>query len=156
PNTSISEQTVTATFTALATLNVSKSGTGSGRVSSVPAGIDCGPTCSAPFDAGSSVTLTAIPSPGSRFSGWSFGGCAQVCSCQINSVGLDQTVVARFDLLPRCSVPRLRGKPLKAAERALRAHDCTVGEIKHAVSRNIRKGHVISQKPKPGRRLKRD
>jgi PASTA domain-containing protein/List-Bact-rpt repeat protein len=155
PNTAISEQTVTATFIALGTLNVSKNGTGSGRVSSVPAGIDCGSTCSAPFDVGSSVTLTATPSPGSRFSGWSAFGCARIRSCQDNDVGRDQTVTATFDLLPKCIVPRLRGKPLKAAERALRSNHCSVGKIKHAASRTVRKGYVISQKPKPGRRLKR-
>lgn len=155
PNTAISEETVTATFIAVATLHVSKNGKGSGRVSSVPAGIDCGPTCAASFDAGSSVTLAATPSPGSRFGGWSAGGCQKHLSCRLDGVGNGATVKATFVLLPKCTVPRLRGKLLKGAERALRAHNCAVGKLKRATSRTVRKGHVISQQPKPGRRLRR-
>src|SRR5437588_1581207 len=39
------------------TLTVAKTGSGSGTVSSSPTGIDCGPTCSAKFAEGASVTL---------------------------------------------------------------------------------------------------
>jgi serine/threonine-protein kinase len=53
-----------------------------------------------------------------------------------------------------CLVPRLKGKSLKAARRALKAHDCAAGKIKRAFSSSVRKGRVISQKPKPRRRLK--
>ena len=52
---------VTATFNLLPTfdLTVDKDGTGTGTVTSNPAGIDCGATCTAPFASGSVVTLTA-------------------------------------------------------------------------------------------------
>jgi hypothetical protein len=136
------------------TLHVAKNGTGSGSVSSSPTGIDCGPTCSASFDAGTALTLTATPFPGSRFSGWSGGGCSGTRSCQPNTGISEQTVTATFILLPKCVVPRLKGKTLKAAEHAIRTHNCTVGKIKHAASRTIKRGYVISQRPKPGRRLK--
>ena len=53
-----------------------------------------------------------------------------------------------------CVVPRLKGKGLKAAKRALKAHDCSAGTIKHAFSNTVKKGHVISQKPKPRKHLK--
>ena len=43
------------------TLTVTLAGLGSGTVTSVPAGISCNPTCSAPFAAGTVVTLTATP-----------------------------------------------------------------------------------------------
>lgn len=56
-------------------LSVSKLGNGSGTVTSSPSGINCGTACSAPFDVGSSVTLTATPASGSTFSGWS-GACS--------------------------------------------------------------------------------
>lgn len=56
-------------------LTVSKSGTGTGAVKSSPAGIDCGPNCSAGFPAGTTVTLSAVAASGSTFSGWS-GACA--------------------------------------------------------------------------------
>ena len=68
---------VTANFEALPqqTITVTKLGAGAGLVSSSPVGIDCGPTCTSGFDAGTEVTLTAEESPGSTFSGWS-GACS--------------------------------------------------------------------------------
>ena len=58
-------KSVTATFTATAyTLNVTKIGSGNGRVTSTPPGIDCGTTCSHSYAAGTLVTLTATPANG--------------------------------------------------------------------------------------------
>jgi hypothetical protein len=48
---------------------------GQGTISSDPAGLDCGATCSRPFLAGSNVTLRATPAPGWRFVGWR-GACS--------------------------------------------------------------------------------
>jgi endoglucanase len=64
------------------TLTVSKSGTGDGTVISSPTGIDCGPSCSASFDADAAVTLTATPSSGSRFVHWS-GACKGKKTCTV-------------------------------------------------------------------------
>lgn len=48
---------------------------GPGEVTSSPTGIDCGEDlCSAGFDGGQTVTLTATPSAHHRFAGWSGGG----------------------------------------------------------------------------------
>lgn len=55
------------------TINVSKSGTGKGNITSNPVGINCGAVCSANYTNGTSVTLTAIPDSTSLFSGWSNG-----------------------------------------------------------------------------------
>jgi alpha-tubulin suppressor-like RCC1 family protein len=52
-----------------------------------------------------------------------------------------------------CVVPNVKGKSVSAAERAIKTHNCSVGRIKHAFSTKARKGHVISQKPKPHKRL---
>lgn len=59
------------------TLTLAKVGTGIGRVTSSPAGIDCGADCQASFAAGTTVTMTALADRGSTFSGWSGDpGCA--------------------------------------------------------------------------------
>ena len=66
-----------------------------------------------------------------------------------------KTVTATFSKAsPACVVPKVTGKSLSAAKRAIKTHACTVGRIKHATSRKVKKGHVISQQPKPGKRLK--
>ncbi|MGI8822848.1 MAG: InlB B-repeat-containing protein, partial [Acidimicrobiia bacterium] len=52
-------------------LTVSKAGTGSGTVTSNPAGVDCGTDCTEAYVSGTSVTLTATPVAGSTFAGWS-------------------------------------------------------------------------------------
>jgi len=57
-------------------LILTKSGTGAGTVISSPEGINCGSTCQIAYAGGSSVTLTANPSSGSTFIGWSGGGCS--------------------------------------------------------------------------------
>jgi hypothetical protein len=134
-------------------LDISKNGTGSGTVSSTPSGIDCGSTCSATFDAGTSLRLRATPTRGSRFGGWTGAGCHGTRSCRPNTGISEQTVTATFTLLSKCVVPNLQGKTLKAAKIAIRTHNCTPGKIKHAPSHTIKKGHVISQEPKAGKRL---
>lgn len=54
-------------------LDLEKQGSGSGTVTSSPAGIDCGPTCLAasfPFTTGTLVELDVTPESGSWFAGW--------------------------------------------------------------------------------------
>ena len=68
---------VTATFTLVQhALAVTKSGTGTGTITSNPAAISCPGTCGASFDHGTSVVLSAAPAAGSTFAGWSGGVCA--------------------------------------------------------------------------------
>ena len=55
-------------------LTVASDGSGTGAVSSQPAGIDCGTDCTHEYGEGTEVTLTATPSDGSRFGGWSGAG----------------------------------------------------------------------------------
>jgi hypothetical protein len=54
---------------------ITKAGTGNGTVTSSPAGINCGATCSAAYNAGTTVALAAAPAAGSTFVGWSGTGC---------------------------------------------------------------------------------
>jgi len=75
--TMTSSRNVTATFNPLNfNLTLSKTGTGTGVVTSSPIGINCGNSCTselAPFASGLSVTLTAAAAAGSRLVG--FSGC---------------------------------------------------------------------------------
>lgn len=138
-------------------VDISTAGKGAGTVSSTPVGIDCGSTCSTSFEAGTSLTLTATPAAGFRFSGWSGGGCTGTRICQVNTGITEQTVTATFSLPPKpkpCVVPKLKGETVKTAKRAIKTHHCTVGKVKRATSPNRKKGLVISQKPKKGTRLK--
>jgi len=91
--------TVAATFDPTPTflLTVNKPGAGSGTVSSNPAGISCGATCSAPYNSGTVVTLTAAAAGGSTFSGWSGGGCSGTGSCVV-TMNAATTVAATFDV----------------------------------------------------------
>jgi hypothetical protein len=59
------------------TLDVYFLGTGSGRVTSSPAGIDCDQPCKASFPHGTKVTLTAVPSAGASILRWSPGVCQE-------------------------------------------------------------------------------
>jgi hypothetical protein len=79
------------------TLTVSKSGTGSGAVTSSPIGIDCGSTCSYAFAYNTSITLTAIPTSPATFGGWSGGGCSGTGTCII-TMSAAQSVTAIFNL----------------------------------------------------------
>jgi PKD repeat protein len=81
------------------TLTVQKAGTGSGTVSSSPAGIDCGTDCSEAYDEGTVVTLTATAAADSVFSGWEgdCSGCGTSTTCDV-TMDSDKTCTAAFDL----------------------------------------------------------
>src|SRR4030095_5161559 len=65
-------------------LTVTKSGNGTGTVTSAPAGITCPTDCTEFFDAGTGVTLTATPAAGSFFTGWG-GACVGVSTtCDVD------------------------------------------------------------------------
>ena len=79
-------------------LTVSKSGTGSGNVTSSPSGISCGSTCSQDFAVDTSVTLTASADAGSEFAGWS-GDCSGTGSCAVTMTA-NRSVQANFTTIP--------------------------------------------------------
>lgn len=76
-------------------LTVTKAGTGSGTVTSSPAGINCGSTCTANYVNGTSVILSAAPGSGSTFAGWS-GGCIGTGNCSL-SMTAARNVTATFN-----------------------------------------------------------
>ena len=63
-------------------LVVSKSGTGSGTVTSSSLGIDCGIDCAEQYAPGTTIVLTATPDPGFTFGGWT-GACTNAGSCAV-------------------------------------------------------------------------
>ena len=71
----------------LARLSVTRTGAGSGTVTSSPAGISCGTSCAAYFPIGSSVTLSAAPAAGSAFAGWgdACAGASPSCTLQVSA-----------------------------------------------------------------------
>jgi FG-GAP repeat/Divergent InlB B-repeat domain len=84
---------ITANFN-LPMLNVVLAGTGVGTVTSTNiAGINCGATCTAPFNKGATVTLAAA---GDGFSGWSGDGCSGSGTCMV-TVNADSTIIATFN-----------------------------------------------------------
>lgn len=83
------------TAQAVAVLNATLSGNGSGAVTSNLAGIDCpARKCSAPFGMGTVVSLAAAASAGSTFTGWS-GACSGKGACNV-TLSSDQNVSANF------------------------------------------------------------
>ena len=89
-------KSVTANFNLVPRqLTVSKTGTGTGTVKSSPAGINCGVSCVANFANNSTVTLTAAPTLGSIFTGWS-GACTNVTGVCTVSMNATKSVVANF------------------------------------------------------------
>lgn len=86
------------------TLSVDVTGEGSGEVTSDPEGISCpgieGP-CSANFDEGTEVTLTATPDESNIFTGWG-GDCAFALvnpTCTL-TMDADKSVTANFEPEP--------------------------------------------------------
>jgi hypothetical protein len=79
-----------------ATLMIARNGTGTGTVTSTPAGITCGSDCTEAAVAGTSVILTAAAASGSTFSAWSGGGCSGAAACTL-TLNADTTVTATFN-----------------------------------------------------------
>jgi hypothetical protein len=100
---------VTATFNLKPkpkfTLTVQREGSGSGSVTSDPAGIECGADCSEDYAEGTTVTLTATPAAGSSFKRWSGveGGCAlePVCRTKMGASKVVKAVFESVDPAPR-------------------------------------------------------
>ncbi|GEM_PF-743030 len=81
----------------LAKLDVTK--TGSGTITSTPAGISCDTDCTEDYALNTQVTLTATVATGSTFLGWG-GACSGTSSCQV-TMSQAQNVTANFNVIPQ-------------------------------------------------------
>jgi uncharacterized repeat protein (TIGR01451 family) len=95
------DKTITASFVLGMTLNVTLAGTGTGTVTSSDGTVNCvGGSCSVLYFPSTSESLTATPSAGSTFAGWS-GACTgadpKTCNITLNS---SQSVTATFTVPP--------------------------------------------------------
>ncbi len=105
-------------------LEVHRIGSGTGLVLSTPSGLSCGSLCSASFETGTTVTLEALPSAGSRFAGWSGSGCSGTGTCSVAMTEARRVAAAfvpesgtGFVPLAPCRVADTRsGAPLAAGE----------------------------------------
>ena len=91
-----------APIAAMPLLTLTKAGTGTGTVTSDPAGIDCGATCEARFNPFNSVSLRAVPGAGSFFNGMT--GDAD-CVDLIVDLARNRNCIATFDLNPTPTPP---------------------------------------------------
>ncbi len=95
-------KTVAATFTPkgggtqTVQVKITKTGSGTGKVTSAPAGIDCGSMCSFIFNKDTQVTLTAAPDAASKFTNWSGACSGTATTCTLNLTA-SKNVTAVFD-----------------------------------------------------------
>lgn len=93
---------VTATFLPNTAFALAVAVTGGGTVSSQPAGIQCGSTCSANYGAGTAVTLTAVPTAGQVFAAWGGACSGGTTSCTV-TLSAAMSVAAGFVAAPPAS-----------------------------------------------------
>ena len=85
---------------------------GEGRITSEPAGVDCGSDCATSFAPGTTVILTAQPDSGQRFGGWT-GNCASrtdtTCMVVMNDAQHVGAVFRPVSALTRSVVLKMNG-----------------------------------------------
>lgn len=135
------------------TVHVQVTVVGSGTVSD-GSGQSCSSTCDFSEAFGATLKLAATPNSGAMFSRWSGACTGSSLACTLTPQGSSAAVTATFASSGTarhvCIVPKVKGKKLKAARRALRHAHCRVGQIKRRFSR-AKKGRIIAQKPRAGR-----
>jgi hypothetical protein len=89
---------------ATASITVFRLGSGTGTVTSDPPGITCPSDCDETYLQGIHVTLTATPSPGSSFTGWTNVHCGASLRCELVMFA-SFLPAATFSLVPAASPP---------------------------------------------------
>lgn len=118
-------------------LTAQKAGSGQGTVTSSISGINCGATCTARFEGGLTVQLTAAPASGSSFTGWA-GACAgSATTCDV-TLDAAASATATFTADPPAptpsdasgsstATPRLTATVLPQRRRLVSGQSMTVG-----------------------------
>lgn len=86
-------------------VSVKPAGEALGYVRSVPYAIDCPSACTRPFAQGAQVNLTAYPSEGATFDGWSGAACEGQGNPCLATVNGDTQVTANFGGVLESSPP---------------------------------------------------
>ena len=94
------EEVRTQVYTITYTLTAAKDGTGTGTVTSDPAGIACGGDCTEAYVSGTQVTLTALADPGFTFTGWSGACTGTAATCTVTMDGAKSVTASFNDLTP--------------------------------------------------------
>jgi hypothetical protein len=98
--------TVVPTFTLKTfALTVGATGTGSGSLTSTPAGISCPADCSELYNYGTVVTVAPLAASNSLFTGWG-GACSGTGSCVVTMTAA-RSVTATFTAAPTLSVAKV-------------------------------------------------
>jgi hypothetical protein len=91
---------------------------GNGTVTSTPANINCGTTCTATITNLTNITLTATPAADSTFSGWS-GDCTGTSTCTVSMTDA-RNVTATFTLTSITPITLSATSPLPTTPTAIR------------------------------------
>jgi hypothetical protein len=125
-------------------LTVHKAGTGTGTVTGT--GIGCGGDCTESYNSGSSVILTAAPSPGSSFGGWTGCDTPSGNKCTM-SVDADKSVTATFTANPKETPPGVTPPgvtpQLSTGVRARALRKCKQKHSHKARKRCRKKAHLL-------------
>jgi hypothetical protein len=134
-------------------VSLTKSGTGTGNVTSSPVGLACDATCNGAshnFDYGTEVTLTATPAAGSVLSGWT-GDCsgtvANTCTVDVTDA---RSVEARF--MQKLTIPSIATLTYSKATKKFKVK---VSTSEMTSCRSGRKGAIKKVKPGPDATVKK-
>jgi hypothetical protein len=78
------------------------------------------------------------------------GSTLRVAATATNLVGPATASSATTQPVAACRVPRLTGRKLRAAKRALKRRSCRAGRVQRRSSTRVKPGRVLAQKPKAG------
>jgi len=151
-------QSQIAVFSALPSNHVRPKVSGTGKVGKTLACTRGTWTGSPPLAFAYRWLRNGIPIVGGTRSSYKLAGAdaGRAVSCRVTAHNLGGSATATSAVVkvkPQCVVPKLKGKKLGKAKKALRAADCKLGKVKRKKTKG-KPGRVISQKPRPGKVLR--